>query len=78
MSWEYRRYEAKCDACGHTGFCIEDNDDRGRSSTTWEGFENRPPNPYAVAQKRTDPSDYAPICKCGSTTVIVGKLIEIF
>ena len=47
MSWEYDKYEAVCEQCGRQGFCIEGSDDWGRSSTSWLGFEDQEPHPYA-------------------------------
>jgi hypothetical protein len=70
MSWEYDKYEAVCEQCGRQGFCIEGSDDWGRSSTTWLGFENQEPHPYAVGLKRADPGNMRPVCSCGSRKII--------
>jgi hypothetical protein len=78
MSWEYFKYEATCESCGHRGFCIEGSDDWGRSSTSWEGFENRPPHATAVAKKRADSRDMVPVCHCTSTKILIGKLVQTF
>ena len=75
MSWEYSKYEAICEACGHSGFCIRGSDDWGRSSTTWEGFDSRSPNSTAVARKRVDSRDIEAVCTCGGTRIRVGKHI---
>jgi hypothetical protein len=75
MSWEYDKYEAVCEDCGHQGFCIRGSDDWGRTGTGWKGFENRPPHPYAVARKRASPDDKTPLCACGSTRITVGKYV---
>ena len=75
MSWEYSRYEAKCEDCEHEGVCIQGDDDWGRSSTSWEGFDNVAPDSNEVYRKRTDSRESRPICKCGSKRIVVGKLI---
>lgn len=78
MSWEYSKYEAICENCGRSGFCIQGSDDWGRSSTAWEGFDSRPPNPTAVARRRVDSRDMVAVCTCGGTVIRIGKLIECF
>ena len=78
MSWEHSKYEAICETCGHRGFCVKGSDDWGRSSTTWEDFENRPPHPNAVARKRADSRDMEPVCICGGTKIRIGNHIEDF
>lgn len=75
MSWEYERFEARCDDCGHVGVCVRGSDDWGRFSTSWEGFKNKSPDPTAVARKHVDARDSVPICKCGSTKISVGRLL---
>lgn len=75
MSWEYSTYEAHCEDCGRRGFCIEGSDDWNRSSTTWEGFDMREPHPTAVARKKADARDMVPVCKCGSSNIVVGKRV---
>ena len=52
MGWEYFRYEAKREDCGHEGVCIQEDDDWGRSSTSWEGFDNVAPDANAVYRNR--------------------------
>ena len=74
MSWEYTKYEAVCEDCGRSGFCIEGSDDWGRSSTQWEGFGNENPHPYAVGRKRLDARNMRPVCVCGSFKITVGIL----
>jgi hypothetical protein len=75
MSWEHERYTAFCEQCGRTGFCTHSSDDWGRSATRWEGFENVPPHLMAIARKRADPGDMRPLCRCGSTRVVLGPYI---
>jgi len=76
MSWEYSRYEARCDKCGRKGVCILGSDDWGRTSTSWEGFKSEPPHPYEVGRKRTDARNSEAVCACGSTSVTVGKCLD--
>src|ERR1700731_3589462 len=78
VSWEYSKYETVCEMCGHRGFCVRGSDDWGRSSTKWEGFENRPSSSTAVARKRVDSRDMEPVCICGGTMVKIGDHIEDF
>ncbi|MFT7043822.1 MAG: hypothetical protein ACJAW7_002585 [Candidatus Azotimanducaceae bacterium] len=75
MSWDRTKYEATCDDCDHSGFVIKADDDWGRSQTTWVGFENRAPNPTAVARKQADARDALPLCKCGSSKITKGGLL---
>jgi hypothetical protein len=75
MSWDRSKYEARCDACGATGFCIKSTDDWGRSSTEWIGFANEAPSATAVSRKRSDARDSAPLCVCGSSAVGFGELL---
>jgi len=75
MSWEYEKHEARCEACGHVGARISGSDDWGRSSTHWEGFDSAPPDATSVARRHADSRDSRPVCKCGSTSLVVGKLI---
>ena len=74
MSWDYSRYEAHCEDCGKEGFRINGSDDWGNSSTTWEGFETQSPSDYEVVRKRIGPDELAK-CFCGSSRVVVGKLV---
>lgn len=76
MGWEYFRYLAKCVDCGHQGVCIQGDDDWGRKSTSWEGFENQSPDPTSVAKKRADLRESRAQCKCGSQNIAVGNLIK--
>lgn len=76
MSWEYSKYEAKCETCGKQGFCIRGMDDWCRTSTSWEGFDEIDPDPTAVARKRAGIRDSSPICSCGSGKVVAGKRVE--
>jgi hypothetical protein len=76
MSWEYSKYEAKCENCGKEGFCIRGSDDWNRTSTSWEGFESIPPNSTAVGRMRADSRDQVAVCNCGNSRVVVGKYIE--
>lgn len=76
MSWEYSKYEAVCESCGHEGVCIRGSDDWGRSSTSWEGFQNHPPNSTAVGRKRADSRDMEPVCSCGGTSIRIGAQIK--
>lgn len=76
MSWEYSHYEAYCAVCGHAGVCIQGSDDWGRSSTGWEGFAVREPDPTAVGRMRADWRDLTPLCKCGSTQIVVGRCLD--
>ena len=69
------KYEAQCRTCGRKGFVIEASDDWGRSETTWEGFDNEPPDPTAVGRKRVDARDLTPVCQCGSKSVARGAYI---
>lgn len=73
MSWDREKYEARCRVCGATGYCIKADDDWGRSSTTWVGFENVAPSADAVGRKRADARDNTGRCACGSSEVEVGK-----
>ncbi len=73
MSWEYVRYEAKCEFCGRMGVCVRGDDDWGRTSTTWEGFNSRPPSATAVGRMRSDSRDMVPHCPCGEGRIVVGK-----
>ena len=75
MSWEYQRFEAKCEVCGHTGVCIQGDDDWGRTKTNWEGFDEEPPDPTAVGRKRASAGDNTPVCKCGSRKITIGQRI---
>jgi len=72
MSWERSKFEARCDTCGATGFCIQSSDDWGRSETDWIGFANQPPSGTAVARGRAGPRDSLPLCTCGSRAVTIG------
>jgi hypothetical protein len=78
MSWEYSKYEALCENCGRTGFCIQGSDDWNRSSTTWEGFNSTEPSASSVARKRLDSRDRQGKCECGSSDITVGRLIETY
>src|SRR5579863_6619043 len=71
VSWEYSRVEAVCQQCGKRGVCVEGLDDWGRSSTTWEGFENVSPHSSAIGRKRADSRDMTPLCICGSSNIRV-------
>jgi len=73
MGWEYQRFEARCENCGHTGVCIQGDDDWGRTKTNWEGFDEKPPHSTAVIRKRACPGDNVPVCKCGCSKVTVGR-----
>lgn len=73
MGWEHDRYEAICEQCGHRGYLIESSDDWGRSARRFEGFENVPPDSYAVGRKREDPRQNSPRCQCGSTQIARGS-----
>ena len=75
MGWDRTKYEAVCADCGKTGYVIKADDDWGRSETTWIGFENRSPDPTAVARKRTDARDSTPVCQCGSSKITVGSML---
>ena len=75
MSWEYSKYEAKCENCGKNGFCIQGADDWNRSSTNWLGFINMAPSVTEVARKRADSLDSRPVCGCGKGTIVVGKFL---
>jgi hypothetical protein len=61
MSWEYSKYEARCEHCGRQGFCVKGSDDWYRFSTFVGGFANREPNLTAVGRKRTDRRDNVPL-----------------
>lgn len=76
MGWEYTRYIAKCNECGHEGVCTQGSDDWCRSSTSWEGFDNETPDVNAVARKRSDLRESRPLCICGSRDIEVGKVIK--
>jgi hypothetical protein len=76
MSWEYSKFEEVCEQCGRQGFCIEGSDDWGRSSTSWEGFENHEPHPTPVGRKRADIRQMRPVCVCGSSEIVTGKHIQ--
>ena len=78
MSWEYFKYEVVCGECGKTGFRIDGSNDWGQSETRWEGFENLPPNWYEVGRKKVGADDMRPRCTCGSTKIIVGKLVQTY
>jgi hypothetical protein len=75
MSWEYSKFEAKCENCGKTGFCIRGSDDWNRSSTSWEGFASKSPDSTAIGQKKTDSRDQVAVCDCGTSKVIVGNYV---
>jgi hypothetical protein len=75
MSWDHDKYQAECRKCGHTGFVILSSDDWGRSSTSWEGFQNKAPHLTEVARMRAGPRDFSPVCECGSRDVVRGKYI---
>lgn len=74
MSWEYERYEAHCEKCGHVGVCIKGSDDWCRSSTSWEGFKCEDPDATAVGRQRIGARDRVPVCICGSTQITVSSL----
>lgn len=76
MSWEYLKYEATCQDCGKTGYCIEGSDDWGRHSRDWEGFENQEADGTAVARKRADKREARGLCSCGSSNIEKGKFVE--
>ena len=57
MSWEYSKYEAKCENCGREGFCIRGEDDWNRSSTQWIGFINLAPHVTEVVRMRVGALD---------------------
>lgn len=73
MSWEYFKYEARCESCGKAGFCIRGDGDWNRSSTHWIGFENISSHVNAVARMRADARDSRPVCECGNGSVVVGQ-----
>jgi hypothetical protein len=75
VSWEHSKYEARCQNCKKSGFCIRSSDDWGRSATRWIGFKNIPPSPTSVGRKRADQRDNDPKCSCGSGKVVIGKAI---
>ena len=74
MSWDTYRYEAKCHSCGHMGVLIRSSDDWGRSDEAWEGFKEASVNDYEFLRKRSAPTN--PICKCGSTDIRRGALLN--
>jgi hypothetical protein len=76
MSWEYSKYKAICEDCGKQGYCIRGSDDWFRSSTTWEGFEERSVGAQEIARKRADSRDKRAICSCGSSKISLGELVE--
>lgn len=76
MSWEYLKYEAHCANCGRKGFCIQGSDDWGRTSTSWEGFDSKPPHATAVARKRASDRDRTPVCNCGSSDIKIGDFVD--
>lgn len=76
MSWEHLHYRATCDGCSHQGVYIYSSDDWGRSESTYEGFDLRPPHPYPVARKRIGANDMLPTCpKCGGKAITHGELL---
>ena len=79
MSWQYTRYEARCDVCGNTGVCTQGSDDWGRSSTTWEGFSSKQPDPTAVARKRksADPTSVCPSCHFLHATLPISDIVPL-
>ena len=72
MSWDYEKLEACCKDCGKIGFCVRGDDDWGRSSTHWIGFDNVAPSPTDVDRKRADSRDSRAKCSCGSSNIPVG------
>lgn len=76
MSWDSNKYEARCTACGRTGFVIRSSDDWGRSATAYVGFTNVPPNATAVGRKRADARDMSGLCECGSALIEQGRFVE--
>jgi len=76
MSWEYSKYEARCETCGREGFCIKGSDEWSRSSTSWIGFESKSPDPTAVGKKRADSRDEVPFCSCGNARIVFGQYVE--
>lgn len=75
MSWEYSKYKARCSNCGKEGFCLRGSDDWGRSSTSWEGFDNTEPDINDVGRKRADTRDMRPTCTCGNQRIEIGDCI---
>ncbi|MFZ2163410.1 MAG: hypothetical protein WAW02_14455 [Sideroxyarcus sp.] len=75
MSWEYSKYEARCENCGKEGVCIRGSDDWNRSSTSWQGFDSKPPDPTDVGRKRADARDQVAVCNCGNSKIVVGKYL---
>lgn len=75
MSWEYSKFKARCESCGHEGFCIRGSDDWGRSSTAWDGFEARQPDATNVGRKRADARDMSPVCSCGNSKIQIGEYV---
>ena len=73
MSWEYSKYEARCENCGKVGVCIRGSDDWNRSSTSWEGIDSEPPCPTAVGRKDAASRDNVAVCSCGNSKIIIGK-----
>lgn len=69
MSWTHHSIEARCAACGATGYKVERDDDWGRSEVSWDGFDTQPANAYEVGRLRVDTQ--RPVCKCGSTDIEV-------
>jgi len=69
MSWTHHRLEARCCACGATGYQIESDDDWGRFEVRWDGFDAQPADAYLVGRQRVDRA--RPVCKCGSTDIEV-------
>lgn len=76
MSWEYEKYEARCESCGKTGFCIRGSDDWNRSSTRWEGFEEVAPSSTAVGMKHADARNLVGQCDCGKSKIVLGSRVE--
>lgn len=72
MGWEYFRYKAKCNDCGEEGVCVKGDDDWGRQSTSWEGFEMVKPTETEIARKRADRRESRALCKCGSRNITIG------
>lgn len=75
MSWERIKYEAHCDACGQSGYCVSSSDDWGRSETYWFGFTNIAPSSTEVGRKKAGARDHRPACKCGSREISSGKYL---
>lgn len=75
MSWDRTKYEATCSQCGKKGFVVQAQDDWGRSSTKWFGFDNIQPSPTDVGRKRVSSEDFTPLCACGSNKISIGKML---